>query len=323
MRAHRLDAGFARASLRDGVALQTQQLSQHRDELHIVVDEERHVGRRLSEYIRATSGPSESEIVEEEKPVVNTLKSSSTEEPIERVNFKETQLFTKFIQTKRGRYSGSFKLTDLITKFQFTVDAVSSKGVYGALTSTFDSNKPFYIESNIPLFLTNGDKISVPLVINNNNPISVTVDVTASTTSPNNELSIQPSQSRVTVPAHSSKSVTMKLSARQQTKDKFDVKVYAKCVENYSDSFTKQTRIIGRGFPVQFNKGGFIGTNGDKFESSASLNIDMSDSYETGSLEAKAKLYTSQLSNIHEALEKLIRVASSRPLLQHTHLSWL
>ncbi|MGB0766285.1 MAG: cation:proton antiporter [Phycisphaeraceae bacterium] len=34
---------------------------------NIVVDEERHVGRRLSEYIQATSGTSESEMVEDEK----------------------------------------------------------------------------------------------------------------------------------------------------------------------------------------------------------------------------------------------------------------
>ena len=114
---------------------------------------------------------------EEEQQDLNTQEPSSTEELIERVNFKETQLFTKFIKTKKGKYSGSFKLTDLITRFQFTIDAVSSKGVYGALTSTFDSNKAFFVESNIPLFLTNGDKISVPVVITNNNPISVNVDL--------------------------------------------------------------------------------------------------------------------------------------------------
>lgn len=34
---------------------------------NIVVDEERHVGRRLSEYIQATSGKSESEIIEQQK----------------------------------------------------------------------------------------------------------------------------------------------------------------------------------------------------------------------------------------------------------------
>lgn len=152
---------------------------------------------------------------------------SKADQAAERVNFKETQYFTKFIKTSNGKSSGSFKLTDLITQFQITVDAVSSVGVYGALTTTFNSNKPFYIESSIPLFLTNSDIITVPLILTNNNPTPVSVKLDLSSTCLNSELSTSLSQSDVTVAAHSTKSVDMVLSAKQQTKDKFTVTVTA------------------------------------------------------------------------------------------------
>ena len=116
---------------------------------------------------------------------------------------------------------------------------MSSKGVYGALTSNFNSNKAFFIESNIPPFLTNGDKISVPVIINNN-PISVNIDLMTPPTFPNQKLSILPSDSKqIKVPAHSAKSVLLDFDARQQAKDKFALKIIAKCSEGYTDSFSK------------------------------------------------------------------------------------
>ena len=240
------------------------------------------------------------------KNTENSSKSSKEEFAAERVNFKQTQLFTTFFNAKNGKYKGSFKLTDVITKFRFSVDAVSTSGVYGALVDSFNSNKDFYIESNIPFFLTSQDKINVPVIIHNNKNEDLNVDLSVSTTLENDELEAVFAESSVKVDKKSSKSVILKLKAKKQTKDEFKVKVEAKW-STCSDSFVKSSKIIGRGFPVSKTQSGFIGTNGNEFKNEASLEVSLPSTFEEGTLEVKAKIYTSQLSHIYEALERLIR----------------
>ena len=227
----------------------------------------------------------------------NSSESSKEEFTAERVNFKQTQLFTAFFNAKNGKYKGSFKLTDVITKFRFSVDAVSTSGVYGALVDSFNSNKDFYIESNIPFFLTSQDKINVPVVIHNNKNEDLNVDLSVSTTLENDELEAVFAESSVKVDKKSSKSVILKLKAKKQTKDEFKVKVEAKW-STCSDSFVKSSKIIGRGFPVSKTQSGFIGTNGNEFKNEASLEVSLPSTFEEGTLEVKAKIYTSQLSHI-------------------------
>ena len=234
---------------------------------------------------------------DESKGTENSSKSSKEEFTAERVNFKQTQLFTTFFNAKNGKYKGSFKLTDVITKFRFSVDAVSTSGVYGALVDSFNSNKDFYIESNIPFFLTSQDNINVPMVIHNNKNEDLNVDLSVSTTLENDELEAVFAESSVKVYKKSSKSVILKLKAKKQTKDEFKVKVEAKW-SACSDSFVKSSKIIGRGFPVSKTQSGFIGTNGNEFKNEASLEVSLPSTFEEGTLEVKAKIYTSQLSHI-------------------------
>ena len=228
----------------------------------------------------------------------NNSESSKEEFTTERVNFKQTQLFTAFFNTKNGKYKGSFKLTDVITKFRFLVDAVTTSGVYGALVDSFNSNKDFYIESNIPFFLTSQDKINVPVVIHNNKNEDLNVDLSVSTTLENDELEAVFDESSVKVNKKSSKSVILKLKAKKQTKDEFKVKVEAKW-STCSDSFVKSSKIIGRGFSVSKTQSRFIGTNGNEFKNEASLEVSLPSTFEEGALEVKAKIYTSQLSHIY------------------------
>ena len=233
---------------------------------------------------------------------------SSEEELIaERVDFKQTQLFSQFIIAKNGHYKGSFKLGDLITKFRFEINSVTKAGVYGMHHSYFNSNKDFYIESNLPFFFTSLDKIDVPVIIHNNKNTDLKIKLALSTSLKNKELEFSFSESKVTVPKHSNKEVIIKFKGKIQTTEDFKIKIEAKCDQGCSDSFSSTSKIIGRGFPVVKSQSGFIGTNGDTFKKEAELEFNLPSTFEGGSLELKAKVYIRQMSYIVEALEKLIR----------------
>jgi uncharacterized protein YfaS (alpha-2-macroglobulin family) len=207
---------------------------------------------------------------------------------------------------KNGEYSGSFTLTDLITKFRFSVDAVSREGVYGMLQSSFNSNKPFYVESKVPFFFTNQDQLHVPIVIHNNQDEAVVVALSIESSLMGGELQWEIESESVNIDAKSSKEVDVKFNAKLPA-ESFKLKIIAKCSKNCSDSFSVTSKIIGRGFPVLSTKSGFIGTQGNNFTTSSSLEFNLPGTYEQGTLDLKAKIYTSKLSSIVEALEKLIR----------------
>lgn len=225
----------------------------------------------------------------------------------ERTDFTQTQLFTDYIFTAQGRYKGSFKLSDLISTFRFEVNAITYDGVYGVHRKTFTTEKDFFIDSKIPLFLTSQDSLDVPIIINNRRSESVTVELTATSNLNYDALTLELSESSVTVDPSSTKQVVLKMKANQQTFEDFKVTLSANCGENCSDSFSTDTRIIGRGFPVIKSDSGFIGAGEISFVSDASLSVALPESYEEGTLQVRAKVYTSQLDHIYEALAALIR----------------
>jgi len=51
--------------------------------------------------------------------------------PTERVDLTETVLFSSSNRIKNGVLKGSFRLSDLITKFRITVNAIDANGLIG------------------------------------------------------------------------------------------------------------------------------------------------------------------------------------------------
>ena len=103
-------------------------------------------------------------------------KSSGSEYTMkERIDFTQTVLFKEFIKVSNGQLKGSFNLSELITKFRFQVDAVSSNGIYGLNIAQFSTSKDFYIHAEMPFTLTAGDKVNIPITISNNlnKPVNV------------------------------------------------------------------------------------------------------------------------------------------------------
>src|SRR5262249_41618567 len=87
----------------------------------------------------------------------------------DRVDFTETLFWSAAVQTdaKTGKASVSFDMSDAVTAFRVAADGVSPNGDIGAGTSSIKSVKPFYVEAKMPLQLTAGDTLDLPVALIN------------------------------------------------------------------------------------------------------------------------------------------------------------
>ena len=99
--------------------------------------------------------------------------------PAERVDLTETVLFSSSNRVKSGSLKGSFRLSDLITKFRITVNAIDSTGVIGYKKANFQVMKSLYVAFDIPSTMTVSDQIKVNVKIGNLNGYSLNVKFTS------------------------------------------------------------------------------------------------------------------------------------------------
>ncbi|RME80480.1 MAG: hypothetical protein D6785_10325, partial [Planctomycetota bacterium] len=87
----------------------------------------------------------------------------------QRNDFTKTIYWCSGIQTNsKGIAQIQFSTSHLITTFQISVDAFDSRGALGWAKSTIRSIKPFFIEPKMPLQVSSGDTIQLPIVFVNN-----------------------------------------------------------------------------------------------------------------------------------------------------------
>jgi hypothetical protein len=82
--------------------------------------------------------------------------------------FPETLLWRpELITDDRGRASLDIDLADSITTWRLTASAVTADGRLGAAQSSLKVFQPFFVDVNLPVALTRGDEIAVPVVLYN------------------------------------------------------------------------------------------------------------------------------------------------------------
>ncbi|MBN1900171.1 A-macroglobulin complement component, partial [Candidatus Sumerlaeota bacterium] len=89
-------------------------------------------------------------------------------QPDDRVDFTETLYWNAGIVTNdKGEAEISFDLSDSVTSFRILADGYTGNGAFGASDEVIESRRPFYIEAKIPLEVTAGDVIDLPVVLVN------------------------------------------------------------------------------------------------------------------------------------------------------------
>lgn len=101
-------------------------------------------------------------------PVTKSGSSQTFSTPRLREYFPETLLWQPSLETdQQGRAQLKFKLADNITTWKLSVIASTEDGQIGTVEKDIKSFQPFFVEHDPPRILTEGDEISLPVVVRN------------------------------------------------------------------------------------------------------------------------------------------------------------
>ena len=217
----------------------------------------------------------------------------------DRVDFTETLYWAAGIKTdeKTGTATITFHLNDSVTSFDVTADAFDASGELGEGKMTITSTEPFYVEPKLPLEVSSGDVIRLPVAAVNStrddlNNVRFTIKSGPRISiSPVDAFSL-PAGQRVR------QLVDVHIGAQPGTSD-FIVEAQA---GSFSDRVTRPLVVRPLGFPTEIDKGGLVNAG-----SRVVHLIKVPDSLVAGSMKTVAALYPTPLANLTEALQRLLQ----------------
>lgn len=224
-----------------------------------------------------------------------------------RTDFAETLFWSAGLQTNDlGEASFEFSLSDSITSFQIAADGFSKNGGLGASRTTIQSVVPFYIESKLPMEVTAGDIIELPIAAINSTEERID----------NLRWTIKAGDNKVQLD-----STPFAINADSRIRQIAEIEVGSKLGEqrlevsaatqplktnaspnNVTDSQTKSFVVRPLGFPVEQGRGGMVGPG-----ETAKHDFEIAQDLVPGSMQSQVIVYPSPLASLTTALERLIQ----------------
>ncbi|XAM01447.1 MG2 domain-containing protein [Phycisphaeraceae bacterium D3-23] len=215
----------------------------------------------------------------------------------ERSDFTETVYWSAATKTgDDGLATITFDLSDSVTSFRVSADAFNASGALGANSELIESVRPFYVEPKLPLELTAGDTVLLPIAMVNNTDRDLPVELLVSRLGQAGTLNLDP----------------ILLGADQRERSLYELAIgetYGDLAFNIEaraggmfDENRRRLRVVPRGFPVDSGSGGMLQPDGE-----AGDRVVVPDTVVPGSLHASVTVYPTPLANLTEALEALIR----------------
>jgi hypothetical protein len=217
-----------------------------------------------------------------------------------RVDFAETVYWNAGVKTDgAGLATVSFNLSDSVTSFRVLADAFAGDGMLGSGISEISSVQPFSIEPKIPLQVTSGDVIQLPIgMVNGMSRELLAVGVTAN----------GPDGIKFTLGGENSATLRAKERMRRfvqvdigqgftgLAKLTFDAKT-----GSYHDSVGRTLDVQSLGFPHESSTGGMLERNGSK-----SFEFTLPSDIVRGSLASSVSVYPTPLASMTDALQSLL-----------------
>ena len=219
--------------------------------------------------------------------------------PNDRIDFTETLYWCAGVATdsKTGQAEVAFDLNDSVTSFRILADGFTRKGAVGCGTELLESVKPFYVEPKLPLEVTQGDRVLVPV-----SAVNGTLDALSDV-----ELRMKGLQG-IKIPDIA----PFDLTGDQRERRLVELLVGEVCGElelvldaeagAYRDRVTRPLSVVPRGFPVEIAEGGMLDPG-----KTLSFDVNVPESRIPASLQTNLVVYPAPLANLVEALEALIR----------------
>jgi len=222
--------------------------------------------------------------------------------PNDRADFTETLYWNAGVKTdeKTGTGTVSFSTSDAVTSFRVLADAFSSAGALGSSSRTIESVQPFYVEVKMPLEVTQGDEIRLPVTV-----VNGTKDAKLSSAlSPSAAKGIRFGPIKPGSVNPRDRHRELLFMGIDDVAGEFDISIAAGS-EDYTDKVTRKLKVMPRGFPIEFARGGLAGPDG-----SVSYEIEIPADLVAASVRSELALYPTPLANMTQALEALIQSPS-------------
>jgi hypothetical protein len=213
-----------------------------------------------------------------------------------RTDFRDTIHWVPRVQTdEQGQASVSFYSSDAVTSFRVTTEGVGG-GLAGRDETVFRSNLPFSMAVKIPLAVSEGDLVRLPLTLSNERDETLALALEASF--PQDLLALQrPMANRWDLAAQARESLFVDL--RVTGKEGLGSIAFHGTSEGLSDAFEREISVEPLGFPQAFEASG-------ELDSLVRHSVDLGQAID-GTVRAKIQLYPSPVATLVSGMEGLLR----------------
>ena len=215
-----------------------------------------------------------------------------------RTDFRETIYWNPSVETgTNGTATVTFVASDAVTSFHATAEGFSSTGTPGAGAARFKSKLPLTLDAKLPIEVTAGDKIRLPITITNETGEALDADLAARFGTAFKLTT--PLGAKIHVKPHDKYSVFAQLEV-VATGGTADVEL-ALASRGLKDEIKKTIRVVPRGFPFETSVSGTAKsgvTSKHQIELAGAL---------PGSMNAIVTMYPSPLAAMTKGMEGMIR----------------
>jgi alpha-2-macroglobulin-like protein len=219
-------------------------------------------------------------------------------QPGQRQDFTETLYWSAGVSTSAdtGKATVSFKLNDAVTSFAVLADAFDQTGALGEGNATIRSVEPFYVEPKLPLEVSAGDVINLPIAAVNGtgDDLSVRLAIVA-----DQSLSAGPIAPFTLSPGSRDRRISRITVG--QLPAVANVRIRADAA-TYSDEVDRTLVVKPVGFPTEVSRGGTLDPN-----TRIAHTIEIPASVVPGSVVTNVALYSTPAGNLTEALKRLMQ----------------
>ena len=232
-----------------------------------------------------------------------------------RRDFAETLYWNPVLVMSNGVGHVGFDLDDSVTTYQVRVEGNTPDGRLGTGTANLESRKPIALEPTLPIEVTSGDRIDLPLVVANNTTQAHSVRVDLDT---NNVAVLRRPDSAEVQLEPNGRSRQMYQLKPSIVDGQARVKAFAGHGD-YGDSVEREFRIVPDGFPI-------AGRQSDTLSRNADVDVGLPEHWLPGTLRFRVEAYPSTLADLQQGLEvpppgalRLLRANIHEQLSQPAH----
>lgn len=214
-----------------------------------------------------------------------------------RDDFAETLLWQPLVITdSNGRASVRFDLSDSVTSFQVLVDGHSASGRIGSVAAAVTSRLPFQVEPKLPLEVTTGDRIDLPVAVINARDKQQDVSLSLQT-----DAALEPL-------AETTRSLT--LEGQQRSREIIPLRVVGDSVSDatieiraqsgeLTDAVRRSIHVVPSGYPVHGNIAG-------KLTGQATVDLSIMPNHVPGSLAVTVRAFPSPMADVMSGVESIM-----------------